>query len=97
MDLSAQSIDKLRQKLQADNKALLEYLTLKIGFDPKNSYEYQMAMLVHTKYVHLLQPDGNPYVYLCQMAKNVCEEDLLDCVNSNAPQPKPSQLFLSEE
>ncbi|CDW83200.1 UNKNOWN [Stylonychia lemnae] len=91
-DLSADSFHELRHRLQKDNKLLLNYLALKTGFDPNDPIEFQTAIAIHQKVATLLTSDLNPYVYFCQMHKNLGHLDYTNCIDDNKPKSKTFQF-----
>lgn len=66
--------------ISPSNKAA-QYLSLKLGFEPSDSYEYDLAMHVYDHHLGMIQ-NGNADLYFCQMAHALVEDEINACIKA---------------
>eukprot|EP00347_Sterkiella_histriomuscorum_P018186 403346462 len=96
-EITADSIDSLKNRIIEDEAFLWKYLTLKIGYDPEDPVEMQKSISMHINEVGIVDDDNNTYMYKCQMFNSLGHDDFLDCMEKTQPTEKNDRKVLKKK
>jgi len=83
-DLTAKSLDSFRERLEADKDFALEYLVRKMGFNSKDSDQFDQAIDIYTDKDLVTTKKHKTGEYICQMHQSLSGKEFdACCKNAN--------------